>query len=68
MQQPRKPCERHAKRPPVGQLNPTTYLVDGQPRQMKSQQVTVQARRPDGPSEKDLVRGLPAWLRAMTAM
>ena len=31
--------------------SPTTYLVDGQPRQMRSQQVTVQARKADGSLE-----------------
>ena len=31
--------------------SPTTYLVDGQPREMRRQTVTVQARRPDGTLE-----------------
>ncbi len=31
--------------------SPTTYLVDGQPREMKRTTVTVQARRPDGSLE-----------------
>jgi acyl-homoserine-lactone acylase len=31
--------------------SPTTYLVDGQPRQMRAQTVTVQARRADGSLE-----------------
>jgi acyl-homoserine-lactone acylase len=31
--------------------SPTTYLVDGQPHQMKAEQVTVQAGKPDGTLE-----------------
>ena len=31
--------------------SPTTYLVDGQPKQMRAQDVTVQARKPDGTLE-----------------
>ena len=37
--------------------SPTTYLVDGQPREMKREAVTVQARQPDG-SLKDVSRTL----------
>jgi acyl-homoserine-lactone acylase len=37
--------------------SPTTYLVDGQPRQMKAEHVTVQAKQPDG-SLKDVSRTL----------